>query len=143
MLRAIYGDIPKSVLTTADRNTLNLKERKHGAPRPAIGTAPILSVKALGNLQIQIDCRVEGDENRPSIHPDADGVELRAYIGDTPPPNYEGANNISFKSKARFTEILDDPTFMGKWACVFARWVNTSDNTKSGPWSPMVSVIIN
>ncbi len=88
LLREIFGDIPQSALTAADRNTLNLHERQAGSARPAITTSPGLRLFALGDLEIRIECRVVGDESRPSLHPDADAIEFRTLIGDTPPATY-------------------------------------------------------
>jgi len=136
LLRIIYGDIPQSVLTTADRNTLNLKERKPNTPRPHITTTPNISLKALGSGIMKFEFRVVGDESRPSIHPDADGIQINAVIlpaGSPPPASAEDLDGF-FKSRARFEQQLN-LSKLGQILYVFARWVNNTDDTKSGGWT--------
>jgi hypothetical protein len=142
LLRKIYGDIPQSLLTLSDRNTLNLKERKQGSPRPAITTEPILILQAMPGAFVKFTCRVEGDSSRPSLHPDADGVELKASILSEPPVNPEtDLRNIVFSSKASFKSDTDINQ-IGKRLYAMARWKNNSDDAKSGPWCPVQSVML-
>lgn len=144
LLRKIYGDIPQSLLTPADRNTLNLKERKPGSPRPAIITEPILIPETLPGAFVKFVCRVENDESRPSIHPDADGVEIKVSIDAAPPtppnPNQDFQYTF-FSSKASFKQATD-PSLAGKRLYAIARWKNNTDDTKSGPWCRVQSVML-
>ncbi len=143
LLRSIYGDIPKSALTTADRNTLNLKERKPGAPRPQIETAPSVILQALGNLRVRLSFRVEDNESRPSIHPESDGLELKAMTGNTPPKGFNDSGLTSLiSSKARFIHIFEDSQLAGQTFYIYARWINKTDAKKSGPWSLLAQVVI-
>jgi len=144
-----------------DKKGLGINPGKDGkGNRLAITTAPGIRLKALGGLEIQVECRVESDSSRPSMHEDADVIELRAAVsstppggntgtppfpmpGDAPPPaNYLQATDVSTSKKARFKKILDDPTVTGKYIYVFGRYKNLTDEKKSGPWSEMAHVRI-
>ncbi len=149
-----------SAITVGEKTLLGINPGMDTpSSRPPIATLPYVLLKALGGLQVQIECRVESDSTLPSIHPDSDGIELRVTVssvgpnmptppvyqpGDNPPPsNYNDAGGVVFSSKARFTKILDEPAFKGRYFYAFARWRNTSDEAKSSPWSEMASVLIN
>jgi hypothetical protein len=144
-----------------DKKALGINPGRDGkGNRSAITTAPVISLKALGGLEIQVECRVESDSSRPSMHEGADVIELRAAIsstppggnsgappfpvpGDAPPPaNYLQATDVSTSKKARFKKILDDPTVTGKYIYVFGRYKNLTDEKKSGPWSQVAHVRI-
>ena len=84
------------------------------SPRPHILTAPNVVIKSKGNLLVVIECRVDGDSSRPSIHPDANGVELRGSIGTVPPANFEDTIKLGISSKARINYLTDDPLNAGK-----------------------------
>jgi hypothetical protein len=120
---------------------LNPGNSSHSA-RPKITTAPFVLLSSLGNLQIKLTFRTEDDESRPSIQPDSDGVEMRVLIASEPPKNSSELKDVLFSTKARFTHILNDPTFAGQTLYVVARWKNNSDPAKSGPWSGIASVLI-
>jgi hypothetical protein len=129
--------------------------------RPKIEVAPNVNLKALGPLEVLVECRKPEDESRPSMHPDADLIEFRSKIcsvgpggngggvpvpipGDNnPPANYSQAPDVSTSTKARFTHIIDDPEASGLWLYMFARYKNTTDVSKSGPWSQVAHVRIN
>lgn len=116
----------------------------HGGSRPAITTEPVLILQALPGAYLKITCRVESDESRPSIHPDADGMELKFSIG-TPPPNpYNTERDFPFtlfSSKASFTQETNTEQ-IGQRVYAIARWKNNTDNTKSGPWCPVQNVML-
>ncbi len=120
---------------------LNPGSGTHSA-RPAITTAPVVDLRALGGFRVQAVCRVLSDDNRPSIQQDADGVEFRYLITTaSPPANYKAATETFFSTKARFITAID-PADVGKTIYLFARWKNNSDDKKSGPWCDMVLVVI-
>lgn len=110
-------------------------------PRPDILTAPVAIITPMGNGVVHFECRVVGDDSRPSIQADADGLEFRFSQGEVPPAGLEETNHTFFSTKARFNKIAEQHE-IGKKNYFFARWKNTSDDTKSGPWCPMVTITI-
>ena len=119
---------------------LNVSSGSH-TPRPAIKTVPNVSLKPLSGGAVAVECRVEGDSSRPSIHPDADIVEVRFKIGEPAPNNVRETNEIYNSTKGSFTLKLGQESVL-KPLFVFARWVNSSDNSKSGMWSSISTVAI-
>lgn len=154
LLRSIYDDIPNSVLTNDDRNTLNLHEPKPASARPVIDTQPDVIIHAKAGSRMQVENRVESDQTRPSRHTDSDGVEYRYWLTDTntpttPPtpgspssPSSAAAPTTKFSSKAKFIIQLAE-TDGGKMLNMQCRWKNIIDDTKSGPWSQVVSKRVN
>ena len=141
-LREIYGDIPASVLTTTDRNTLNLKERDAiTTPRPVINDAAFSKIKSNEGARMEFILRTDADATRASRHPDSDGAEIVYTIGTTAPASPADCNKTIFTSKAKGTFDLGVEN-AGKKVFGFVRWKNNSDNTKSGPWSQMFSAVI-
>jgi hypothetical protein len=141
-LRQVYADIPQSALTTADRNTLNLKERDtNPSPRPAITVAPIAKVTGTAGARIDYIFRTDTDSNRASKQKDSDGVEIVYTIGTAVPASPLECSKSVFTSKAKGiieAQIGD----AGKKLYGYARWKNNSDNSKSGPWSQLFSTVI-
>lgn len=121
---------------------MGLKPRlQNRSSRPAIATAPVVELKALGSFRIALVCRTEGDVSRASIHTDADGVELRYKIGKPLPENFKATDEFLFSTKARITLHLS-PEMDGEAISVFARWKNLTNDAKSGPWCNMHTVTI-
>jgi hypothetical protein len=154
LLRDIYGDIPESVLTTGDRNTLNLKERTPGSPRPAITTKPNVILNSQSGFRILVENRVVADSTRASKHEDCDVVEYKYKVMEvasgttpgtpgspTPGPAAVWVGPL-LSGKARFAIQLAD-TEGGKLLTITTRWKNTLDDSKSGPWSDEVSARVN
>lgn len=154
LLRDIYADFPKSVLTTADRNTLRIKERKPASERTAIDTTPDIIIHAKSGVRMEIQNRVESDQNRPSRHPESDGVEYKYSISegtaaaakppaettDPVPGKSVAAVEVvtKFSTKARFIiKLTEDEA--GKMLNIQTRWKNNVDDEKSGPWSEVIS----
>lgn len=106
-------------------------------PRPAIETVPIVIALPRQGCELQLECRVEADQSRPSIQADADGVEIR-YIVDTVPATWKAATQVHFSSRARF-KLEFEPEDEGKQVYVFARWKNNSDDAKSSVFSGRIS----
>lgn len=151
-LRDTYNDIPQSLLTTQDRNTLNLKKRDlQPTPRPTIESSPNVTMKCKEGRLMLVECRVDADSSRPSRHPESDTIEFRYKVNTddsgspTPPappapePGGSGAWQGPFHSgKARFKIQLPENA-AGKLLILQARWKNIVDDSKSGPWSEEVS----
>lgn len=128
-----------SLVTDADRVSMNITvHTDERSPRPAIETAPNPSMKPKDGARILCECRVESDSSKPSMHPDADSIEMRFAIGTAAPALPKDCPNIKLKSKARFTIELDLAD-AGKKIFAFFRYINTSDDTKNGPWSTISS----
>jgi len=111
--------------------------------RPQIETPVFLALLPKAGARFTVECRVEHDSSRPSRHKDADGVEL-AYIvapKDELPanPNVTTESKLSGKARVRLELSIEDA---GKSLHVFARWVNTTDDSKNGPWSGLASKVI-
>lgn len=131
-----------SAITIEEKIGLGINPGIAGAgPRPAIDVSPDLQVRAKGDLVIQIQVRSESDSTRPSILPAADGVELRFKIGGPAPANYNEAPEVFFSGKARFKKLLEAGA-EGVTIYIFARWKNNTDDTKSGPWCAMKSIVV-
>lgn len=157
LLRDIYGDIPNSVLTTGDRNTLNLHERTPGSPRPAITTKPNVILNSQSGFSILVENRVIADSTRASKHADCDVVEYKYKVTEVasgpPTPPTPGSPSPTpgpaaawigplLSGKARFIIQLAN-TEGGKLLTITTRWKNTLDDSKSGPWSDEVSARVN
>ena len=157
LLRDIYDDIPKSVLTTGDRNTLNLHEAKPASARPAITTKPNVILNSQNGFRVLVENRVIADSTRPSKHADCDVVEYKYKVAEvasgTPAPPTPGSPSPTpgpatswigplLSGKARYTILLAN-TDGGKLITITTRWKNTVDDTKSGPWSDEVSARVN
>jgi hypothetical protein len=142
LLTDIYEDIPESVLITADRNTLNLPERKAASARPAIEDSPYPDLLTEPGALIIIRNRTHKDSTRTSRHPDADGVEV-VYLIDKEriPASPEECNKnlVSKKSRVKVQLSVADA---GKFFSCYTRWVNLSDASKNSPWSLVMTVVV-
>jgi hypothetical protein len=141
-MREIYNDIPDSLLTDADRNTLNLPKRDTtNTPRGEITTAPFAKAKALEGGFMEFICRTDADNSRASILELADGAELVYNVGGAVPASPSECTQNFFSSKAKF-HVKIDPVHAGKKLNGFIRWKNNTDPAKSGPFV-FVSAMIN
>jgi len=156
LLREIYDDMPASVLTTADRNELNLPERDTiPTPRGKMNTVPGVILNSRTGRNIDVECRVTGDSTRASRHPDSDAIEWRCNVAPvvrtdtaTPPPTGDPVTRLpeaagfrtGIVSKAKFTIQLPEED-AGKMADVQCRWVNITDSSKNSEWSAAVRVM--
>lgn len=132
-------------MTDTDRLTVGMPERDtEPSPRPAISDIPMVFLEPLGGGTIRITCKRETDQDRPSIHRDADGIECR-YIfvpkGEKPPASSKDVQNVQVSKKARFYIDCGDKN-SGHSFYGFFRWVNLTNPANSGPWSNARSVVI-
>jgi hypothetical protein len=140
-MRGIYDDIPQSKLTDADRNTLKLKKRDTvKTSRPKITDVPVVKVRGMEGALMEITARTATDSSRPSMHKDADAIEIIYVISDAAPKNINDYTKSFISSKAKFPIQLD-LTDAGKTMYCYARWKNNSDNAKSSPWSDAKGMI--
>lgn len=141
-LRDMYNDIPESALTTGDRNTFNLKERDTVlSARPRITDTAFVKVQGISGAEMQFTLRTNEDSTRASRHADSNGADIVYTIASTPPAGPDECTKNFFTSKAKgsFNVGVDNA---GKKVFGFVRWKNTTDNSKSGPWSQMFSAVI-
>ena len=145
LMRTIFNDIPESVLTQLDRDTLNLKKRDTiPSARAQITTAPFVDFKGEEGGIILVTCRVIKKSDRASIHHDADVVQMKYIITDVdaqPPATMNDCPNVFTSKRAifRFAEAANMP---GKRLYAFLRWQNDSDKAKSGPYNQRDTVVI-
>jgi hypothetical protein len=139
-LRLIYGDIPKSVLTANDRNTLNLPLRDTTpTPIQPVTFAPVISFDEIKNgvqmLRFQ-------NPNTPDSNamPEGQTVQLFNFIGaanipdnDVPFAYFNETGRHLFK-----VELL--PNQKGQTAYYRARY--KTETGKVGPWSDVESEIV-
>jgi len=142
LIRSVYDDIIESALTNDDRTTLLIPKRDTTpSDRPAITDRPNLKIIVMGGASFTIENRVVGDETRPSMHPDADFIELAYIIQETPPANVSETNKMKVLSKAKEVLTLDPSTAGQKIHC-YTRWVNKTDDAKSSPYTRLHTAVI-
>ncbi|MFH1227322.1 MAG: hypothetical protein V1701_05400 [Planctomycetota bacterium] len=114
------------------------------SPRPVISDIPISFLEPLGGGTIKVTCRRETDQTRPSMHPDADGIECRYTFvpkREMPPKSWEDCSRTQTSKKARFI-ISCGVENAGHSFYGFFRWVNLTNPTNSGPWSNAQGAVI-
>ena len=129
-------------ITLEDREALNLPERdRQPTARASIETAPFVNINVLSGTRLKITCRVEEDSTRASRHPAADQIEMRYQIGGTPPANAGVAPLVeTFTRSISNLQLPLEKAGQRIWC--FLRWKNSSDKTKSGPWSHSETAIL-
>jgi hypothetical protein len=109
--------------------------------RPSINDVVFILLNALPGSRLEITCRTAADASRPSIHPDADAIEIRYFIGTNPPATVKDCTGTEISTKSKFVIQLD-PADAGKKIYVYARWRNNIDVNKSGPFTNMQSTLV-
>jgi len=141
LLRVIYNDIPGSLLTDADRNTLNLPRRDTiSTPRPNITITPFAKASSQAGGLIEFICRTDSDSSRASVLPEADGIEVVYNVGGNVPVSPSECTKSFFSTKAKF-RISMDIADAGKKLNGFLRWKNNTDAAKSGPWVAISAMV--
>ena len=113
-------------------------------PRGKITGIPMVGLKVIGGGDIEVRCRLEKDQTRPSMHPLADAIECKYILipkGEMPPKGQEDAKKTQVSKKARFTISLGDEQ-AGQRFYGFFRWVNLTNPANSGPWGNAQTVVI-
>ncbi|MDB4655923.1 hypothetical protein OAE48_03650 [Flavobacteriales bacterium] len=152
------------LIPISERVAMGLNPRGLNPPsqRPKITTAPVSGLKALGGGLVRFAFKVEDSNKRSARQEDSNGVEVffklvsqaskpepivvledsltaeteKAADSGLPTDDYKNM----FSTRARFVKQLEIAD-IGKTMHVYARWVNTSDATKNGPFS-MVSTMV-
>lgn len=150
-----------TLIPISQRVAMGLNPRGLNPPsvRPDITTAPIPSVKVMGGGMVRLTFKVEDSSTRIARHPDSNGVEMYYRLDpiymepaplndalveeETMVVKDDGTSGFMqrFSTRAQFLEELGVDA-IGKRLTVYGRWVNTSDPSKSGPYSATTSVVV-
>lgn len=150
-IKADFRDFTEPLLTRMegspniiddDRNVLNIaKPDRTPTPRGKIDTAPDTAITPMEGGMLRIRNRIDTHAKRASMHPLADGLEMAYKIGGAPPANETACPNKFISKKALF-DFEGDTVNDRKTIYVYTRWVNLSNQTNNGPWSPLVMATI-
>ncbi len=136
-LRNVYNDIPESVFTTADRNTLNIPKRSDTrTPVPVPSTKPIVQVDTSNRLMHEISFTDEnGSAAKPAgVHSCQVWLKVGSAAIDPSELSFAGsATASSFELKFKGEDA-------GKNVYYWLRWENTRGET--GPWSDAVMATV-
>jgi len=138
-------------LTPDERLIFNLKvPDRTPTSRPAIDVKPDVILRAKEGMRMQVECRLEHDQTRPSKHKDCDVVEFRHWFNTAPTSVGTDPTNPAPLATATVVKIIGESgrakfiiqfaeTDAGKILNLEARWKNSKENHKSGPWCEVVS----
>lgn len=148
------------LIPISTRVALGLNPRGLNPPstRPTITTAPIPSMQPLGGGMVRFGFKVADSNSLRGRHPDSNGVEVY-YRLEPVSAGPQPLNDVLVEEDASTTATMDDgyeksfstrAVFLhdlglqniGQRLIVYARWVNTSDPSKNGPYSSSVSIVV-
>ena len=145
-LRSIYADIPRSVLTQADRDTLNINlpaEKHSSAVKPT--SVPSITVSGRGHLSANISILdVEGSRAVTKVE-DAEMIELEAAFlapGATPAagfPTDKDFHHAATLGRSTTTRSYTSDQLRGV-EYLKARYLNS--RKEPGGWSEVVSIVV-
>lgn len=137
LLRKIYGDIPESVLTDQDRNTLNLAQRSTTRTAvPVPDTKPIGQVDTSKRLVHTISFT---DEDGSAAKPEGvRGCQVWMKIG-SPAVDPSELSFVATDTRSPYVNQFDGKD-AGKSVYYWLRWENTRG--EAGPWSDVVTATI-
>lgn len=142
-LKSIYDDIPKSVLTQVDRDTLNIPlPATSRTPVPKPTAVPSINVTSRAHLSIALAIV---DVARPQSAAKPEGVSSiqleGAFIaaGDKTTPTDADFRNIDTTGKASYMRTYTTDQ-LGNTEYIRARYLNSRG--EAGSWSEWASVII-
>ncbi len=131
-----------SNLDTGDLATLGLTvPDTERTDKPQLEDRPLVAAEMKGGALLKMQFEIAEDSTRPSMHPDAHALELNYQIGGTEPVSAGDTTKSVTFTKARH-QIQLGVENAGQFFYGFARWINTSDNSKSGPYSVIIKIII-
>lgn len=138
LLRAMLNDIPESILTEADRNTLNLPERDRVPTDTEVSdNPPDLDLKETGVGFQKIHAQNFEDPDFDGIPDGVSHIRTTWHIGDNPP-----ANPGDFSETKDFTTAIFNINFLpedaGKMVHIAGRYIG--NRGQEGPWSKVVVV---
>lgn len=149
------------VIPIGERVAMGLNPRGLNPPskRPDIDSAPITALTPMGGGMVKFSFKVAASDKRTARHPDSNGVEVFYKLEDLAPVNAPlndalleedlvvNAENADsdydhiFNTRAQFKQELGLEN-VGKRLTVYARWVNTTDSSKNGPYSTITSLVV-
>lgn len=139
-----------SALTEDDRGVFNLRKRDVvPTARYKIEDSPMGKLIPMGVATMRLKVRRASDADRCSIHPLADGVEVRYAVvdssvipGSPEEPSFAlQAPHYIISKKAIFLLPLQADA-SAKRLYVFMRWINLSNPAYSGPWTTAIQSIV-
>jgi hypothetical protein len=137
MLRRVYGDIPQSVLSIDDRNTLNMEERSTTkTPSPVPVTFPIATVKYSVRLEHTISFT-----NQDGRHARPEGVRgCQVWYKEGVPVT--SVKELQFLGTDTSSPFLNkfDVSDVGKTIHYWLRWENSRGEV--GPWGPVATATV-
>ena len=136
-LRFIYADIPASILTVEDRNTLNITERRTSrTPAPMPSTRPIAQVDTSNRLEHTISfSNNDGGLAKPD---GVRGCQIWFKIGE-PAKDPDELSYMATDSASPYTYHFAGEV-AGKNIYYWLRWENTRGEI--GPWSDAVMATV-
>jgi hypothetical protein len=148
LLRSIYDDIPQSVLTQTDRDTLHIALRdKTATPVPVPPNEPVIAIKGRGHLYINFNIT---DPSRPQTQAKPEGVDTIEIQSAFLPINTPKDQAENFPAESDFRHLESTGKFLYKRVYEMshlagtdflrARYVNT--RKQPGPWSEIISVVV-
>ncbi len=144
-LQSIYGDLPRSLMTNEDYQTLHISPPvTHRAKRAKITNIPFSKVYSVGGAIVKFIIRTDTHAKRAAIDPLADAVEVVAVLLsiDKPLPTDPSECNLHFISKEALFGHAFTPADAGMRFACFIRFVNLTDESKDGGWSGVISCIV-
>lgn len=128
-------------ITTEQMADMGLAHRRQKRKvREQMNESPEVSLVLLGGMQVKIFCRQQNHDGKASVHPEADGIELRYSLG-TPVSHASQATEVLFTKKAK--NLLRLPIeAQGKKLYVFTRWLNLTHPERSSPWSEVRETVV-
>ena len=136
-LRATFGDIPQSALTTEDRNTLRLEARNAArTATPVPNTRPVGQVNTNNRLEHTISFTDDGGGHaKPK---GVRGCQIWCKVGD-PVVNLDELSYLGTDTKSPFIQRYGVDK-AGKTIHYWLRWENTRGEV--GPWSNVVTATV-
>jgi len=135
LLQDIYRDIPRSVMTNSDYDTLNIAKLLPHGDRPAISNIPFEHSYSRGQKVYWI-ARTEDTAGRAHMDPLADILEVKGILiepGAALPSDPDICTDTFTSTSAHFNKTFN-VSDAGKKYAYFMRYVNQTDATKNGSW---------
>lgn len=142
-LRAIFDDIPKSVLTQVDRDTLNIplpSATRTSAPKPT--AIPAITVSSRAHLSVVLAIVDAAHPQSISKPEGVDSIQLEgAFVapGIEKVPADSDFRNIDTTGKANYTRIYTTDQ-LASTEYIRARYLNSKG--EAGNWSEWIAVIV-
>ncbi|HLG33472.1 MAG TPA: hypothetical protein VI757_01215 [Bacteroidia bacterium] len=134
--------VSNSAISFSEKKVLGFNARtgeRH--ERPRIEDTPFATMDAQPGSRIGFTCRRQSDASRPSIHPDADAVEVRCMVGNTAPSTVNDCVQKEISTRSKFVIELS-PSQAGQKIFAFVRWRNNIHASKCGPFGDMLTTVV-